>query len=67
MNCYHIFFRTVSNRIRVNVILSLAKSKKSVTELCKELNVEQSKLSHALRALRTCNIVKVKTAGKKRI
>ena len=42
-------------------------TEKNVTELSKELNVEQSKISHALSSLRCCNIVKVKQKGKQRI
>ena len=46
---------------------SLEHKRKSVTELSKELNIEQSKLSHALQELKFCNIVKFKQQGKQRI
>ncbi len=39
----------------------------SVLELAKKLDIEQSKLSHALTSLKHCSIVNVKREGKKRI
>jgi len=51
----------------MEIILNLMKKEKSVTEMSKELKLEQSKVSHALTSLRCCNIVKVKQKGKKRI
>ena len=38
-----------------------------MTQISKELGVEQSKISHALSSLRNCNIVDVKQKGKQRI
>ncbi len=66
-NTYHVFFNTLANPLRMNIILSLKKKEKSVNGISKELKVEQSKISHALALLRCCNIVKVKQIGKKRI
>jgi len=66
-NTYHVFFSKLSNPLRINIISSLDKKEKSVGELSKELGVEQSKVSHALRALRECSIVKGEQKGKKRI
>lgn len=66
-NSYHVFFNTLANSLRMKIILSLRKKEKSVTELSKDLKLEQSKLSHALAVLRCCNIVKVKQKGKQRI
>lgn len=67
MSKYHMFFSTLSNPLRINIISSLSKKPKSVNELVKELNVEQSKLSHALKALNTCHIVEAEQKGKQRI
>ena len=64
---YHPFFRNLANPLRVNIILSLREKKKNVTELSHQLKVEQSKISHALAALRECNMVKVERKGKQRI
>ena len=69
MNCntYHIFFRNLANPIKTAIITALKEKESSVNELSKKLNIEQSKLSHALSALRCCNLVLVKQKGKKRI
>jgi len=64
---YHIFFTNLANPLKINIILSLREKEKSVSELAKDLEVEQSKLSHALSSLKYCNIVKAKQQGKKRI
>jgi len=64
---YHIFFNNLANPLKIDIILSLKNKEKSVTNLSKNLKVEQSKVSHALASLRCCNIVKVKQKGKQRI
>jgi DNA-binding transcriptional ArsR family regulator len=64
---YHIFFRNLATPLRVEIIAGLKDKDKTVTELCREIKVEQSKLSHALANLRACNIVHVKQKGKERI
>jgi DNA-binding transcriptional ArsR family regulator len=66
-NTYHIFFSKLSNPLRIDIISSLEKKPKSVNELSSELNIEQSKLSHALKELKECNIVKAEQKGKKRV
>jgi len=64
---YHVFFLNLSNPLKIEILLSLRKKEKSVTQLYKELGIEQIKVSHALRNLKNCNIVKVKQKGKQRI
>jgi len=64
---YYIFFSNLANKLRIRIISNLYKKEKSVTDLSKELKVEQSKISHALASLRCCNIVFVKRKGKQRI
>jgi len=64
---YHIFFTNLANPLKIKIISSLKKKEKNVTELSKELDVEQSKVSHALSSLKGCNIVKMKQKGKARI
>lgn len=64
---YHVFFTNLSNSLKMKIILSLRKKEKSVTELVKELGIEQSKVSHALASLRCCSIVKSKQKGRQRI
>jgi len=64
---YNVFFSNLSNPLRISIITSLKDKEKNVTELSKELKVEQSKVSHALRNLKSCRIVEVKQKGKERI
>jgi DNA-binding transcriptional ArsR family regulator len=61
---YHIFFKKLSNPLRTKIITSLRVSSKSVTQLYKDLNTEQSKISHALNSLKRCSIVTAKRKGK---
>lgn len=64
---YHLFFSNLSNPLRIEIIESLRKKSKNVSEISSELNVEQSKVSHALSLLRRCSIVECSPRGKERI
>ncbi|MCF7910523.1 metalloregulator ArsR/SmtB family transcription factor [Candidatus Pacearchaeota archaeon] len=64
---YHVFFTNFANPLKVNIVVALKEKDKNVSELVKELGIEQSKISHALASLRACNIVGVKQKGKQRI
>jgi len=64
---YHIFFTNLANSLKIEIILSLIGKEKNVSKISEELNVEQSKISHALSSLKCCNIVKSKRDGKNRI
>ncbi len=64
---YHRFFRNLANPAKVKIISALKEKPSSVTELSDKLNIEQSKLSHALSNLNNCNIVTSKQDGKRRI
>jgi len=66
-NSYNIFFSNLANPLKIGIILSLRIGAKNVSELMKDLNVEQSKISHALTSLKCCNIVKVEQKGKERV
>ena len=66
-NTYHIFFNNLANPLKIKIITSLRDKEKSVTELSDALEVEQSKISHALATLKCCNIVNAKQDGKQRI
>lgn len=61
------FFNNLSNPLRIDIIKCLKEKEKSVSEMANELNVEQSKLSHALINLKFCRIVESKKRGKQRI
>ncbi|MBP6857015.1 winged helix-turn-helix transcriptional regulator [Candidatus Pacearchaeota archaeon] len=64
---YHVFFRNLANPLKIRIISALKEKESSVNDLAYELNVEQSKISHALALLKKCNIVKYKKKGKERI
>ena len=64
---YHLFFRKLANPVKVRIINVLKDGDSSVNEICKKLKIEQSKISHALKTLKNCNIVKVNKKGKQRI
>lgn len=66
-NPYHIFFTNLANPLKISIIISLTEKEKNVTELSKKLNIEQSKISHALSSLKGCNIVQAKQKGKQRV
>ena len=61
---YFPFFELLSTPLRIKIIEALKnKGELNVTELCKELNEEQSKVSHNLKKLLQCNIVRVRKVG----
>jgi DNA-binding transcriptional ArsR family regulator len=66
-NAYHVFFQNLANPLKTQIVQELKKKPMSVSELMKEINTEQSKLSHALMNLRKCHIVNAKQIGKQRI
>jgi DNA-binding transcriptional ArsR family regulator len=66
-NQYYIFFGNLANPLKIKIITELKKKPSCVLSLAEKLNVEQSKLSHALASLRHCSIVKVQKKGKERI
>ena len=66
-NSYHVFFTNLANPLKISILLSLKDGEKNVGKIARELKVEQSKLSHALSALRCCNIVQSNQKGKERI
>ena len=66
-NSYHKFFVNLANPLKIGIVLALKDKEMNVTEITKELQIEQSKVSHALANLKDCNIVKSSQKGKERI
>ncbi|MFH1585317.1 MAG: metalloregulator ArsR/SmtB family transcription factor [archaeon] len=64
---YHVFFTNLANPLKIRIISALKNKESSVSDLSKELNEEQSKVSHALASLKCCNIVNVEQKGKQRV
>ena len=61
---YKIFFGTLVSESRLKIINLLRKCKKNVSEIIKELDMEQTMVSHDLERLRRCGFVEVKNVGK---
>lgn len=69
MSCsaYYVFFRNLANPLKMKIVEELRKCSLSVNEIMKKVGAEQSKVSHALANLKSCNIVTVRVEGKQRI
>lgn len=63
---YHVFFTHLANPLKMDIVLLLRRKELCVGEICKKLGVEQSKVSHALISLKSCNVVKSEQKGKHR-
>src|SRR5580704_12096592 len=57
-------FRLLSDKTRLNILLSLAKGERNVTTLCKELELPQPTVSHHLGLLRVNNLIANRRKGK---
>ncbi|MBI2076352.1 MAG: winged helix-turn-helix transcriptional regulator [Candidatus Aenigmarchaeota archaeon] len=64
---YKLFFKALCNNTRLRIIRLLQKESLNVTEISKQLRLEQSSVSHALKCLTDCGFVEVKQIGKKRV
>ena len=64
---YDKFFINFANKERMRILYLLKEKPMSVTEISEELDQEQSRVSHNLRKLWVCNLLRVKQKGKKRI
>ena len=64
---YRLFMKAFSNKTRFEIIALLAKGSRNVSEICKELGFEQSRVSHNLKCLVDCGFVNNKYLGKNRI
>jgi len=66
LSCY-LFFDVFASKTRMSIIKTLWNRERSVQEICKITGIEQSNISHQLRKLQRCHIVKAKGSGKKRL
>lgn len=62
----HKFIEVLSNSTRLSIINSLEKEGKSVGDICSDLKMEQSRVSHSLARLKCCGFVDCKQIGKRR-
>lgn len=63
----HKCLNVLGNELRISIINSLKEKPRTVRDLTKMLNAEQSKVSHSLQQLRECSFVDYKKQGKERI
>lgn len=61
---YKIFFGTLVSESRLRIINLLRKGRKNVSEIIKELKIEQTVISHDLARLKRCGFVIVEVKGK---
>ncbi len=61
---YKIFFGTLVSESRLKVINLLRKGRKNVSEIIKELKIEQTVISHDLARLKRCGFVIPEVEGK---
>lgn len=64
---YRLFFKAFSNKTRFEIIKLLRKGSKNVSEICKELGFEQSRVSHNLKCLEACGFVNSEWKGKNKL
>ena len=64
---YNLFFETMANKLRMQILFALRGRPMSVSELIEFLEEEQSKISHNLKRLMDCRFVDVKQEGRKRV
>ena len=64
---YKLFVKAFSNKTRFEIIRLLRKGPKNVTEMCKDLGFEQSRISHNLKCLENCGFVEWKWNGKNKV
>jgi DNA-binding transcriptional ArsR family regulator len=65
-DAYKVFFGTLVSEPRLKIINLLRKGKKNVSQIVKELNTDQTSVSHNLARLKLCGFVKSESKGKYR-
>ncbi|HLC78236.1 MAG TPA: metalloregulator ArsR/SmtB family transcription factor [Candidatus Nanoarchaeia archaeon] len=63
-DAYKIFFGTLVSESRLKIINLLRKNKKNVSEIIRELNMDQTAVSHDLARLKRCGFVTAERNGK---
>ncbi|MFP3189933.1 MAG: metalloregulator ArsR/SmtB family transcription factor [Thermoproteota archaeon] len=64
-NYYKLFIKAFGSPVRLKILNLLRKSPKSVMEISKELNLDQSLVSHNLKCLLDCGFVFNKREGRR--
>jgi ArsR family transcriptional regulator, cadmium/lead-responsive transcriptional repressor len=65
---YALFFQSLANQTRMQMLYLLAeKGGMNVSEICSELGLEQTLVSHNLKCLAFCGLVTFSREGKSRV
>ena len=57
-------FKTFADSTRIKILYDLFDGEKNVTEICGDIEMNQSAVSHQLKALKTAKLIKSRRAGK---
>lgn len=63
-DAYKVFFGTLVSENRLKILNALKSKEKNVSEIMRELDLDQTVVSHDLRRLKLCGFVNTKTNGK---
>lgn len=57
-------FKMFSDSTRIKILYDLFEGEKNVTEICEDIEMNQSAVSHQLKALKTAKLVRSRREGK---
>lgn len=57
-------FKMFADSTRIKILYDLFDSEKNVTEICEDIEMNQSAVSHQLKALKTAKLVRSRREGK---
>jgi ArsR family transcriptional regulator len=57
-------FKMFSDSTRIKILYDLFDGEKNVTEICDDIDMNQSAVSHQLKALKTAKLIKSRREGK---
>ena len=57
-------FKMFADSTRIKILYDLFDGEKNVTEICDDIEMNQSAVSHQLKALKTAKLIKSRRAGK---
>ena len=63
----NLFFETLSTKLRWKILEILREKSRTVSEICKIVKEDQSKVSHNLKKLKDCHFINVEKKGKERV
>lgn len=58
------FFKVFGDSTRIKILYTLVKGSYNVTEICEQLEMNQSAISHQLRLLKSSRLIKSERQGK---